>query len=134
MEEWKDIPNYEGLYQVSNEGRVRSLDRVVKRYDTTRHIFINQRYKGKIKVQRCTHFYLKVNLSKYGVFKTFNVHNLVALVFIGKRPKSMFIDHKDDNKHNNKSSNLEYITVLENNWNGSNWDGVKRNYEGGLWT
>lgn len=101
IEIWKDIKDYEGLYQVSTMGRVRSL----KRNNTG----------GKI-LKQCTdkHGYLRVDLSKNSVKNTKRVHRLVAETFIDNDKNLPLINHKDENKKNNKVSNLEFCTCQYN--------------------
>lgn len=91
MEIWKDINGYEGLYEVSNLGRVKSKRKILKP--------INGEY-------------LKVGLSKNGVQKTLYIHRLVAETFLGK--SNLQVNHKDENKHNNYVDNLEWISFKEN--------------------
>ena len=79
IEIWKDVENYEGLYQVSNLGRVRSLDRDIYYQNGTFHSHI----KGKILVPCLNKYgYANVNLCKNGKRKNITVHRLVALAFI----------------------------------------------------
>lgn len=104
MEEiWKDIENYEGLYQVSNLGRVRSLDRVVTNY---RGSFIK---KGEIKAQsNLSKGYKGVCLCKDGKQKTHKVHRLVAQAFLPNPNNLPQVNHKDEDKTNNRVDNLEW--------------------------
>ena len=97
VEIWKDIKGYEGLYQVSNIGRVRSL----KRNNTD----------GKI-LKQCINKdgYLRVDLSKNNIKSTKRVHRLVAETFIDNAKNLPVINHKDENKTNNKVTNLEFCT------------------------
>lgn len=103
---WKDIEGYEGLYQVSNYGQVRSLDRVDMR---------GHSLKGKVlKVRNDTKGYLLVNLSKNGEKKTFNVHRLVALTLITNPENKPQVNHKNGIKSDSNVSNLEWNTSSEN--------------------
>lgn len=106
---WKDIPNYIGYYQVSNMGRIRSVDRFVK--VNVKTIFL----KGKVKKQYKTKKgYLTINLSKDGVTNTMFVHVVVLTSFV-QRPKGLNqINHKDENKTNNALTNLEYCDCKYN--------------------
>lgn len=109
MEKWKDIKGYEGLYQVSNLGRVRSLDRSIKVNNSCSRV-----YKGKIlKGNLGTNGYLYVILSKDGVCKTKYIHNLVAPTF-HNRIEGYDVDHINSIKTDNRSDNLRYITHFEN--------------------
>ena len=109
-ETWRDIPDYEGLYQVSDKGRVRSLDRYIE-YSNGKLVF----YKSKIIKQReDKHGRMVLRLYKNKNRKNYFVHSLVALAFIGERPKDYVVAHCDGNNKNNDLSNLRYDTVREN--------------------
>lgn len=106
-EQWKDIKNYEGLYQVSNFGRVKSLPRTNKKRKIKKEI---------IKVfTKSPNGYLKAGLSKEGKTKYYFVHRLVAEAFIPNLENKPCVNHKDCNKKNNNLSNLEWVTHEENN-------------------
>ena len=97
---WKDIPGYEGYYQVSSLGRVKSLERVVGH---TRHG--EYTLKGKIrKLSLNTQGYLIVRLSNGGIVKTIKVHKLVAMAFLNHEPCGYkeVVDHIDNNTQNNR--------------------------------
>ena len=95
---WKDIPGYEGVYQVSNTGQVRSLGN-------------NKSRKTKILKQATNkHGYKLVQLYKNGKGKLYTVHKLVAQAFLENPNNLSEINHKDENKQNNCSWNLEYCT------------------------
>lgn len=112
MEEiWKDVPDYEGYYQVSNLGRVKSLDRYyydkngVKYRKTGKFLAIRQNPKG----------YSIVFLYKNDDRQCKTLHSIVMRTFVGDRPSSKTqINHIDCNKQNNCVSNLEYCTGKEN--------------------
>ena len=108
---WKDIKGYEGLYQVSNYGRVRSLDRIIVDNWCTR------KFKGKV-LNPTEHNgkqpYLYVALSKQGKAKKVFVHQLVAEAFVPNPENKPQVNHKDGNPKNNKASNLEWVTNAEN--------------------
>lgn len=110
MEMWKDIKGFEGMYQISNKGRVRSLDRAVKQRNDSIQI-----KKGKVLVQTKNHkgYYL-VGLNKNNKKYMKSVHRLVALAFIQNPEKKPQVNHIDGNKKNNDSSNLEWVTASEN--------------------
>jgi hypothetical protein len=110
MEKWKDIPEYAGSYQVSDLGRVRSLDRVVKCKNGREF-----KRKGKILKQGNKNGYKFVNLC-YG--NSVSVHTLVAKAFLGERPDKMDVCHINGNKSYNRLSNLEYGTRSKNNLDG----------------
>lgn len=116
MEEiWKDIEGFEGLYQVSNLGRVKSLERVTIRKDGKKLPCREKILKNGM--NNCG--YYRVVLHKEGKRTRKFVHVLVAEHFIGKRPKKYVINHIDEIKTNNRAGNLEYITSKENNNHGT---------------
>ena len=118
---WKDIQGYEGLYQVSNLGRVRSL------------IFTNNFNKKVykrikvLKLEKTWQGYLRIMLSKNKIKKRYSVHRLVAKTFINNDKKYNYVNHKDENPSNNNVNNLEWCTMLYNNlYNGKNFRNCKR--------
>ena len=107
---WKDIEGYEGLYQISNLGRVKSLERRVK----AKKPGTTQRIKEKIrKFSYTTEGYAYVVLSKEGVHKTILVHRLVANAFLTNIENKPIVHHKDRQKRNNNLRNLEFLTKEE---------------------
>ena len=106
MEIWKDIPGYEGIYQVSNWGNVRN---------------INYRGTGSVKLLTPTLSvgYPRVGLSKNGGVRGFHVHRLVGLAFIPNPHGYDCINHKDENRTNNRVENLEWCTKAYNNTYGT---------------
>lgn len=94
---WKDISGYEGLYQVSNLGNIKSF---------------NYGGHGKIKLLKLENFkgYKRVVLSKNGKTKRYFVHRLVAMTFIPNPDDLPIVNHKDENKTNNNVNNLEWCT------------------------
>ena len=101
---WKDIKGYEGLYQGSNWGRAKSLDRYVKGKGHSL-----QFKKGRIlKPMKDNNGYLFVRLSKDGKHTTFNIHRLVAEHFLDNPNNYKEVNHKDENKTNNVVTNLEW--------------------------
>lgn len=102
MEIWKDIQGYEGLYQVSNYGKVRSLH--YRHTDEIKELFLKPHNRG----------YLQVELHKNGKRRMFTVHRLVALAFVDGFSESREVNHIDENKHNNRAENLEWVSTSEN--------------------
>lgn len=113
MEIWKDIKGYEGIYEVSDIGRVRSKEGKTTYTDKHGTRTWQQRImKQKISKDKCH----RIILWKDGKSKTWLVHILVAIAFLGDRSEEeMFINHKDGNRSNNIIENLEWCTRLENN-------------------
>lgn len=96
---WRDIEGYEGLYQISNKGNVKSL------------------YKGSERILRpwdngCG--YMNIGLFKNGMLKCIKVHRLVAITFIPNPYKLPEVNHKDENKKNNCVDNLEWMIHRDN--------------------
>jgi hypothetical protein len=119
LEKWIDIPNYEGLYKISNLGKVKSLE---KSRMNGKNLKILRVYPEKnLKTRISNTGYELVTLSKNGKLKTFSVHRLVAFSFFNDIEKKV-VNHIDFNKLNNKLSNLEVISNLENNCHFSNKD------------
>lgn len=109
-EVWKDIAGFEGIYQVSNKGNVRSLDRDVQCVDSVRH------YKGRLmKQDKKKNGYLQVNLKRQEINKQFLVHRLVANAFLPNPGGLPSVNHKDENKENNSVDNLEWCSQAYNN-------------------
>lgn len=108
---WKDVPNYEGKYQVSNKGRVKSIKRTVKHNGSKTRTFPEK----ILKPNKVSFDYLQVTLYNNGKRKCRYIHNLVMESFIGKKPNGYEVNHIDEDKSNNQLENLEYITRKENN-------------------
>ena len=109
-ETWRDIKGYEGRYQISNLGRVKSLERVIHRKDGRSYLRKGMLLKNKMG----TNGYYYVCLYKNNKQKTFMIHSLVALNFIGERPSNHDICHINGNKLDNAVYNLKYDTRTEN--------------------
>jgi len=126
MEEvWKDIEGYEGIYQVSNLGRVRSLDRLVPAacaLSKGKQV-VNYLRKGKILTDHWAGpkgaEYKYVGLSKDDKPKYCRVHRLVACAFIPNPDNLPEVNHIDEDKSNNRADNLEWVTRRENEHHGT---------------
>lgn len=114
-EEWRDIKGYEGLYQVSNMGRVKSLERKSGFYLTKKGKLSCYSVKEKICRQHIVMTYLMVHLSKDNIKEQLKVHRLVAENFIDNINNYPQVNHKDENKLNNNTNNLEWCTSKYNN-------------------
>ena len=111
-EEWRPIAGYEGLYEVSNEGRVRSVDRVVPHaYSGT--LTIRGRFMRTSRPHPATE-HLSVCLCREGVARKFLVHRLVAEAFIPNPDDLPMVLHWDDKASNNHVENLRWGTQTEN--------------------
>lgn len=109
-ETWKDIPDYEGYYQASTNGRIRAYDRLKKYSDGKCHIL--KSYIMKQRLSTCG--YWLIGLNKNGIKKDFKVHRLIALTFAPNPGNKPFVNHKDFDPTNNNIDNLEWVTPKEN--------------------
>ena len=107
---WKDIEGYEGLYQVSNMGRVKSLERM--KWNGRGYQKIPEKI---LKASEYRGGYLQVNLSKDGKAKDCKIHRLVATAFLENTDNLPIINHKDENPKNNCVQNLEWCSYSYNN-------------------
>lgn len=111
MEIWKDIPGYNGFYQISNLGNVKSLSRTIIRKNNKLQ-FIKEKILKPIKNG---HGYLFVNLSINGKVKVEKIHKLMAETFLNHTAKKGYhIDHKDNNRTNNNLENIQILTIRQN--------------------
>lgn len=105
QEEWKNIIGFEGLYDISNKSRVRSIFR----------------YKIILKPILCKNGYLSYNLCKNNIQKKKTIHRLIAIAFVPNPDNKPCINHIDGNKLNNNIDNLEWVTHKENIQHASNF-------------
>lgn len=109
---WKDLEGYEGYYQASSWGNIRSVDRVVISTDGKRRSL-----KGKILKPQINKGYYLINLNKNGKKKKALVSRLVAKTFVDNPMQKEEVNHIDEDKLNNSVDNLEWVTSKENaNW------------------
>ena len=117
MEEWKDIPGYEGLYEVSNMGNVR-----------------NVRRNKLLRLSKTNNRYIRVSLCKNGIKTGLTVHRLVAEAFIPNPDNLPEVNHKDEDKSNNSVENLEWCDAKYNIHYGTRSDKVKKTQiKNGYW-
>lgn len=118
IEEWRPIVRYEGLYEISNLGRVKSLERIVtytRRERNGRVHEVNQHVKETfVKLGRRKDGYADVPLSKNGVTTLHCVHRLLAEAWIPNPNNYNYVNHKDLDKTNNSLDNLEWISCQGN--------------------
>lgn len=107
--EWKDISGYEGLYQVSSDGQVKSYDLKVKYPTGTVRI-----QKGRVLKPGNQSGYCRVNLAKDGKIYPWLIHRLVAITFIPNPENKREVNHIDFDRRNNNIENLEWVTPSEN--------------------
>ena len=113
---WKDIEGFEGLYQISTYGRVKSLGRYVERVrcgksEKSGKLWINEKIMSPV---TCGTGYLSVALCKNSKITHKMIHRLVAIAFIPNPNNLSQVNHKDENKTNNHIDNLEWCTDLYN--------------------
>lgn len=102
MEIWKDVVGFEGIYQVSNLGNVKSLN------------YRKQGFEKLLTFKKHNKGYLQVQLRNNKINRTITVHRLVAEAFIPNPNNYTCINHKDENKQNNTVENLEWTTFSKN--------------------
>ena len=113
-EEWRDIPGYEGYYQVSDLGRVRSVDRVLRKMRPGGGEMVYPHRGRVLRSGACGGGYLKVTLSVEGVQRNAMIHTLVAITFIGPRPDGHVILHANGDRLDNRLANLSWGTPAQN--------------------
>lgn len=120
VEIWKDVPNYEGYYQISTLGRLKSLSRVVKKGNGVRRTVerIIPTHTGK-------HGYKIKLLCKEGVNRLYSIHRIVAITFIPNPENKEQVNHLNSLRDDNRVSNLEWVTRSENMIHGVKFGNVK---------
>lgn len=122
-EQWKPIKDYEGIYEVSNFGRVRSVDRICGKMPRG----FDRNIKGKLMNPTDNgHGYMVIQLKKNGTRKTAYIHRLVAEAFLKKPEGCNVVDHIDYDTKNNNVNNLQWCTQKEN-VRRSSWKRRKQN-------
>lgn len=106
---WKDIPGFEGMYQASSMGRVRSVNRTINLANGRKRTLPSKMLKPGEQ-----NGYLRIALSIGGKETTYLVHRLVAATFIGPASEGMEIDHINEDHGDNRLKNLRYLTRFEN--------------------
>jgi hypothetical protein len=122
-EQWKDIPGYEGVYQASTHGAIRTVEGKT----TSNRRYKTRRWKSRILKGRGDNPRTgkRVSLWKDGKHKDWLVARLVALTFLGYPPEGFTVNHKDGNRLNNTVENLEWL---------SNGDNIRHGFETGLYS
>ena len=118
-EQWKTIPGWEGFYEASDMGRIRSVDRIVQRKGW------DMKLRGKVLKPAPDHYgHLYVNLNRGGTPTRGSVHRLVMLTFVGPCPAGMEVCHQNGTPEDDRLTNLRYDThannMLDKNEHGTN--------------
>lgn len=109
---WKDIPNWKGMYQASDTGLIKSVERKLENQPNHANRIVKEKFLSQCKNKDG---YLQVNLHKNGKSYPYRVHRLVALTFLPNKDNLPEINHKDGDRENNNVLNLEWCTRQYNN-------------------
>lgn len=112
MEHWKNVEGYDGLYQVSNLGRIKTKKGLIRKQTLNKN------------------GYLYVNLCKNGKIKNIPVHRLVAIAFVEHYENGLTVNHKNEKKTDNRADNLEWITLRDNLNYGTHNERVRQSRKG----
>ena len=130
VEIWKDYKDYEGLYQASNIGRMRSLDRWVSSKNGSMRFI-----KGRIlKLFNNNQGYLHVVLSKNNKVKAYLVHRIIAETFLPNTDNLPCVNHKDEDKTNNSVENLEWCDAKYNSNYGTRNERMSKSLTNNIYT
>lgn len=111
IETWRPVVGYEGLYEVSNKGRIKILERKI--ICKNGHTYIKREKIAKMQ-KNALNFYIYVGLSKNNIRKNVRVHRIVATAFLKKEKHKNYVNHLNGKKDDNRSENLEWCTSSEN--------------------
>lgn len=116
---WLDVPDYDGIYQVSNLGRVKSLKREYYRKGVNVPLYTEEKILKQTLTlnKRSSMPQLYVSFSVNGIRKTFTVNNLIGITFIGDKKKTHHFQHKNKNSLDNRLVNIEQVSIYESKSN-----------------
>ena len=124
-EVWKDIKGYEGLYKISNYGRIKSLERIIPTKINNNDFKLKR--EKILSPSKSKNGYLRICLFKNGNKKTYSIHRLVAQAFIPNPNNLPEVNHKDESKENNRVDNLEWCNNIYNQNYGTRKERISKN-------
>lgn len=128
-EEWRDIPGYEGMYQVSDQGRVKSLEKTVP----NKWPRVCTYHEKVLKPNRNKQGYLRIHVCKLGEKKHLSIHRLVASAFLSEYTEKKPVDHLNGICGDNRLSNIRMATQSENQANRRKGTGHSSKFKGVTW-